>query len=496
MKRLLRLLLLPSLALWLVPGRGAQAQPVVVHGHFDHAPAGDTVWLEYRGHLGRAALSTRLSATGDFTLVVPNLNAPAPASIYCASQRASLYLSPGDDLGLRLDFPQFRKTQRYTGRGAAANNYLAQSLWEFEYSRPDGSPDNVDVLYCTTMNTPAETRQRTDAFRRKKLDFLATYEREHPLTPAFRREALAHIDLRWAVGLLAYAVQVPRVARTRQQLAVISDAGPAGVLPADYFDFLAQLPPHTYEPPSDSVDRGPDDTPLLQRFMDAYANNLVPGGARSPEPATPERVVAQATADLGAGRARAYALGVLLFEKQLRLDPAWVVTAYPAFRAYNRDSTTARFMRRTIASQRQVEPGRLAPPFRLLDAAGKVVALSDFKGKVVYLDFWGTWCSPCRQEMPASTALRRRFAGREVVFVYISMRDKESAWRQALRQYDLADGTAVHLRALDEALLTEYQITEFPRHVLIGRRGQLLAPKAPPPTDPATVAAIETALRE
>ncbi len=49
--------------------------------------------------------------------------------------------------------------------------------------------------------------------------------------------------------------------------------------------------------------------------------------------------------------------------------------------------------------------GSPAPPFRLMDLQGKSVALSDFRGQVVLLNFWATWCGPCRVEMPAMEAL-------------------------------------------------------------------------------------------
>lgn len=65
--------------------------------------------------------------------------------------------------------------------------------------------------------------------------------------------------------------------------------------------------------------------------------------------------------------------------------------------------------------------GSPAPDFRLMDMKGKAVSLSDFKGKVVLLNFWATWCGPCRVEMPAMEALYRsmRSKGLEIVAVSV-----------------------------------------------------------------------------
>ncbi|HEY1494167.1 MAG TPA: redoxin domain-containing protein, partial [Candidatus Solibacter sp.] len=63
--------------------------------------------------------------------------------------------------------------------------------------------------------------------------------------------------------------------------------------------------------------------------------------------------------------------------------------------------------------------GRAAPPFRLRKLKGGEVSLGDLKGKVVLLDFWATWCQPCRQEMPTFEALHRELATKDVVILAV-----------------------------------------------------------------------------
>lgn len=67
-----------------------------------------------------------------------------------------------------------------------------------------------------------------------------------------------------------------------------------------------------------------------------------------------------------------------------------------------------------------------APDFELKDGAGRIVRLSDYKGKVVLLDFWATWCGPCKAEIPWLNELSRKYESEGVVVLGISM--DEDRW--------------------------------------------------------------------
>jgi peroxiredoxin len=71
--------------------------------------------------------------------------------------------------------------------------------------------------------------------------------------------------------------------------------------------------------------------------------------------------------------------------------------------------------------------GSPAPDFRLMDMHGKVVSLSDFQGKVVLLNFWATWCGPCRIEMPAMEALYRSMQSKGLEIVAVSVDQQGTA---------------------------------------------------------------------
>lgn len=473
--------LVSSVLLRLPAAQVFSQEPAVLRGHWSHAPAGDTVQLIYRReHLSRTATAV-LDRTGNFALAVPDLAEPVMAELYIAEQHTTLYLTPGDKLTQNLDFPRFAETLRYTGRGADLNNYLARALYSFEQGPAGTLPRPQDQL--TAATTPGQMRQAADSFRQARQNFLTTYTAAHPLPAAFQQEMRAHIDLQWALTLLEYPERYQRLAHQ------------AAVLPAAYYDFLPQLPPHTLDT-YNVRERGVNDNTLVFMCLRAYGQRLIPSGTLSTNPAEGEQLYAWATAELRPVEARDIAVSMLLFQ-QLKDNLPGVEAAYPAFRAHNQDSSKARDLRYAMAQQRLVSSGRVAPAFTLLDDTGKAVSLADFKGKVVYLDFWGTWCAPCLAEVPASISLREQFASRGVVFVYISVADEELKWKKVLAAKHLKGPGSVHLRSLDNTVPLVYNVMGYPSYVLIGRDGRIRLANAPRPSAKAEiVAALEQSLKE
>jgi len=116
--------------------------------------------------------------------------------------------------------------------------------------------------------------------------------------------------------------------------------------------------------------------------------------------------------------------------------------------------------------------------------------IAPYKGKVVYLDIWGTWCGPCREEMKYAPALKQHIDTAQVVFVYLDMdRDEDDVkWREYVQ---LQSVTGEHLRmnkyALEgiwEALLhTTHVPREYPSFFIFGKDGKLVQASAKRPSD-------------
>ncbi|MFC4103388.1 TlpA family protein disulfide reductase [Paenibacillus xanthanilyticus] len=115
--------------------------------------------------------------------------------------------------------------------------------------------------------------------------------------------------------------------------------------------------------------------------------------------------------------------------------------------------------------------GQLAPDIRLVDRAGKPVALSAYKGKVVVLNFWASWCPPCQAEMPHMQKLYDRYDNEEVVLLSVNMttteRGPDAVWAFADKK-----GTTFPI-VLDEegAAMAAYNIRTYPTTVFIAPDG-------------------------
>ncbi|WP_091207382.1 TlpA family protein disulfide reductase [Mucilaginibacter gossypiicola] len=127
----------------------------------------------------------------------------------------------------------------------------------------------------------------------------------------------------------------------------------------------------------------------------------------------------------------------------------------------------------------QVQIGKPAPTFTLPSDHGKVFSLSDFKGKVIYIDLWASWCGPCRQEMPAYKKLSDKFkTNQQVAFVSIAVHDGEKEWRNALKE-EKPDW--LQLYDNEGTVAQAYIANAIPKYILIDKEGKMLSFDAPGP---------------
>lgn len=117
--------------------------------------------------------------------------------------------------------------------------------------------------------------------------------------------------------------------------------------------------------------------------------------------------------------------------------------------------------------------GALAPSFSFPDMNGKMVSLSDFKGKIVYLDVWASWCGPCRREIPAAKELEKQMHGKDVVFLCVSVDGDEAAWKKIVKEKELT-GIHIHSKGDFKSEMTKlYDINSIPTYIIIDRNGKI-----------------------
>jgi thiol-disulfide isomerase/thioredoxin len=90
-----------------------------------------------------------------------------------------------------------------------------------------------------------------------------------------------------------------------------------------------------------------------------------------------------------------------------------------------------------FASQPELARARMAPPFAVTTLDGKRISLDDMQGKVVLIDFWATWCGPCREALPHMKDLAKKFQEQPLVVLSISLDDDEQKWKDFISKYGM-----------------------------------------------------------
>jgi peroxiredoxin len=126
--------------------------------------------------------------------------------------------------------------------------------------------------------------------------------------------------------------------------------------------------------------------------------------------------------------------------------------------------------------QNGLETGTKAPDFSLPDIYGASLSLSQFKGQYVLLDFWASWCQPCRKENPNIVEAYRRFRKRNFTIVSISLDSKMEQWQKGVKADKLVWRThASDLQKWRSPVLELYNIKAIPANFLIDTSGVIIA---------------------
>ena len=129
---------------------------------------------------------------------------------------------------------------------------------------------------------------------------------------------------------------------------------------------------------------------------------------------------------------------------------------------------------RQLAGERLLGYGALAPEFVQSDPQGKPVSLKDFRGKYVLVDFWASWCGPCRVENPNVVRAYQRFKAKNFTVLGVSLDKDKSRWLQAINEDKLNWPHVSDLKYWQNEVAKLYQVSSIPQNYLLDPEGKII----------------------
>ncbi len=172
---------------------------------------------------------------------------------------------------------------------------------------------------------------------------------------------------------------------------------------------------------------------------------------------------------------RSYVSGYLMVKSFTgRPDPTELEEVYNALSPALKHASYGKKAVKRLKEIKEREVGTMAPDFTQMDTIGNAVSLKDFKGKYVFLDFWASWCVPCRRENQVLLVEWQQLRGKNLAIISVSADNNKKAWLDAIRKDRL---NWIHVSDLSDEneVKSRYNVVSMPANFLIDPNGKIIA---------------------
>ena len=148
---------------------------------------------------------------------------------------------------------------------------------------------------------------------------------------------------------------------------------------------------------------------------------------------------------------------------------------YAGFDSVVKQSIYGKVINEVLASAKKTAIGQLSPDFTMNDTKGKPVALSSFRGTYLLLDFWASWCGPCRKENPNVVKCYNKFRGKKFTILGVSLDDDKADWLTAIAKDKLDWNQVSDLKGWGCEAAKLYGVRGIPTNLLLDKEGRIIA---------------------
>ena len=143
----------------------------------------------------------------------------------------------------------------------------------------------------------------------------------------------------------------------------------------------------------------------------------------------------------------------------------------------NQNSAEGQALKKAVDEKQFAAAGTMAPDFTLQTLDGKELSLKDLKGKYVLLDFWASWCGPCRREIPNLKSIYEKYHEKGLEILSVSLDNKKEAWEKAVKDNDMPWLHASSLKAWKCPVVAQYHLVGIPAMFMLDKEGKIISKK-------------------
>ena len=416
--------------------------------------------------------------TANYGLIQLELSKPLMLSIMINGSKYDLYLEPGYDLKLSKDTTYSKDSILFEGEGAPMNNYINHiSLVLFSESLVDYDINTFTKKY-DSLNVAVEDFSRSyfDRFPMEKddLDLLKQIKKIKLLSVKTWYAYRAHNDALFdQLDKLREGEPIGKIERLDELQSFFSD------MPFDtaylrngmfdyksiLFDYLSEKHNSVFDPKLVKLKPTLEWPKWVSARWPRRVNTLIKG--ESYPPGIKEYLIANDLRNWMDSQGITPEIDSIFNEFKLEFEGSIYTT----------------HLQKQHDKKVVIRPGDIAPDFNGRTLEGALISLKDFKGKVVYVDVWASWCGPCLEEIPYAKKLHSAFQEDKVIFLNVSIDRSREAWKKRLGNEKDWLGTHIILDQREhDTFAKNYKVVGIPKYLLIDQAGKIVSADASRPS--------------